>query len=346
MRAIDTYLIVVLLALLVGHPTEASAGDRIDRIRRTVEQRFGPILGSGGVDVQDGAGGTVQVRMAVAPAHGAGREPRRWKPTESRKILARLKDVLDREFPDLVFLPSSGIVIEEPGSRRHRLESLCSLARSPRPLTRLDSERMDGPWAAPGDPSPSAASADPGVPASVRPSPSLPAVGPVFQSSAAVAEQEPSGFAGAGLAGTSTPVPSSGPTLPVYPSPLTPVPREPTYPAQPGGFSKSSWAIGDRTSRRPTTPSSIYQFPRDNEALEYLVEREVADAIRSTFKDARVRARMERPQVVRILLEVVRVVEGADGAEIGGRFKAISERDRAEVVRYTFDRRKAERQVA
>lgn len=79
-------------------------------------------------------------------------------------------------------------------------------------------------------------------------------------------------------------------------------PRRPAlYVAQPGGYGRGGYS---GSSVDPTLPTSIYQYPRDNDALEWLIERDVGDALRSNFKDARVHARIERPQVVRLNLEV------------------------------------------
>lgn len=52
------------------------------------------------------------------------------------------------------------------------------------------------------------------------------------------------------------------------------------------------------------------------------------------------------PYAVRALVGVVRVGTGAAGPEIAVRFKAVSERNRGEVVRYTVERSRADRRAA
>jgi hypothetical protein len=298
-------------------PTPAA---RLRQIEQALARRFAPLIGAAGVRGSSSCVGGVQVRMAIRPTRDARGQARAWTPTESRRILQKMREVLAAGFPDVTFLPSSGIELE-PLARGGQLEvaTFRALAQARRGAPGPRDPRTGALLGAPGDasPSPEASPADPPEPPApledaqaAQPPPAGTGVNPDDGVAVPAADAPPPAPVESPAPETTTTVdvaPGAIPT-PAAPSAATPpaaaAPRSglsSLYPAQPGGYGHAGFAI---RSQSATEPSSIYHYPRDNYALEFLIEREVGIALRGTFKDAKVRATITRPQVVRLDVEV------------------------------------------
>jgi hypothetical protein len=291
-----------------GDPRSLRSRARAERpdvaqIAGRIRERFAPILGEDGVDVKRGISGGVRVRMSVAPAHDRRARRRAWSGRETRRILARLTEMMSQEFPDVAVLPSSGIEVEDPEGGSPRMETIAGAARPAAVRTGGLEARLGAP-AASASPAPRPRERSERSPMAVAEAAPAASPAPPGLADEQVEAMPPAG-AGVVPEGAGRTAPAATGSVPgdAGPDPALRDAALPRFPPQPGGFGwRPAHLPGSGASELTTT--TAYHHPRDAGGLEYLVEREVATAIQTTFKDVRVHARMIRPQVVRLDIEI------------------------------------------